>query len=347
MIFRVLITCAFAPGLIHLAGGTSAERLEDDTRGCGWRVTTTLYNEIYDGIETRLARAKPPKEDIDGMYMMVADETRTWRSDLNARKNSVMLGAFTQFDLAQYLDVRNCYDHCTYVLAKNNCNAAISLHACRSRSNRFSYVKLMLDAKVFPLVERCHIPLMAYAVALNTTNVPRDLYGTVDYITEQMIDFEPSLWHKIEDLALMDAKPFLTVRRIVRPVQAGFFTDITDLMLELDRRTPQQELHKAASAGQFLAPEARMHFHRLIVKPCQDFIDKMHTAMDATIFYGRMIDLDKQRFALFDTIADATKVAYFRLAKMYEACTHLDEGDFFIRWRVEARKLAARVQQPS
>lgn len=306
-------------------------------------MVSPVYYNLYAGIESRLARAETPVDNIDAMFSMVSEEMKGKRFDFALRGNSLVLGAYTQLDLARYLDTRNCYDHCTFVLAKNNCNAAIPLHACRSRSKLFSYIKTMLDAKVFPLVERCHIPLMAFAVALNNTRVQSDLFKTVEFITRRMTNFEASLWDSIEDLALMDARPFLAVRRIIRPIEAGFFRNLPDIMLDLDRLTPRRELSVDISAHNLLAPQAKYHFHRLILQPCKEYIDRMHTAMDATIFYGRLVDLHSKRFQLADNIDDDTKIAYFKLARIYLACSHIDEGDFSIKWRVEAGKLLAKA----
>lgn len=318
---------------------SSAIRLEIDTAECGWKPPSASLSVGYTMMDFKLEQADVPKENIDALYQMVFDEEADCRKRYNMRKNSNMLQSLRQFKLARDLDRRDCHDHCTYVLARSICISATPLYACQPRSEKQNRVKIMLEAKVFPLIERCQLPLVVRAL-LNATMVDPNLYQTVDYIAYRMIDFETFIkFNTIIDLILLHSKPFYAIRRVLRPTRAGFYNNLVQIMLYLDRRSVGQELSAAIYSLNIQSGRARQFYQQLILDPCLRFINIMHTTMDPTIFYGRLMELKPNRFEVDDDLTMGTKIEYFKLVLLYEACAYLDNHDDIIDYRVLAENL--------
>lgn len=339
---RLVVSITFMLCYCKLVNCSTADRLDADTRTCGWRTNSPKFADIYMEIDSRLARTGIARQDLVRLYTIITDEVGYWvrRSHVTNTHISVTLSALMQLEMSKDLDSRNCFDHCTFVLAKNNCNAAIQLHGCRPRSsNNTGYIKSMLDTKVFSLIDRCQVPLMYQALHLNATEIPPQLFRTVRLIAERMVDPMAS-GHRgsIEDIIVVTKKPFFNTRRLIRPSESGFFEQITSLMIDLERLTGGNELQQAIESGVLMAPTARSHFYRLVVMPCVDYIYKMHTAMDAAIFYGRISESDAKRFSKLK-MTSAMRINYFELVRLYEACVFLDNARYTINWRYEANLL--------
>lgn len=342
MMMRAFISTILILDSVVLVYCSTAERLDADTRACNWRPNTPKFVDTYSEIESRLAKTGIPKEDLTRLYQVITAEVGYWvkRSHVTHNQISIILSSLIQLDLSKDLDRRDCFDHCTFVLAKNNCNAAIHLHACRPRSGfHTSHIKSALDAKVFSLIERCQVPLMYHAVFMNATDISPQLYRVVQLIAERMVDTNHfSRWNSNQDMVLRSTRPFFNTRRLIRPADSGFFDQIAQLMVDAEKANGGDALLRDIKSGKILAPDARSHFHRLVIQPCLEYISRMHTAMDATIFYGRISELDAKRFnKVF--MSSTMRVKYFELVKLYEACVFLDNAKYTINWRYEAYRL--------
>lgn len=339
----VPISIVLILGFVGLTECSTAKRLEADTRECGWQPNSPKFADSYSEIETKLATKGIPREDLHRLYRIIRDEIGylKGRSYLTFNPKSVILNSLEQLELSKDLDRRDCFDHCTYVLARNNCNAAISLHACRPLSfDQSTFIKLMLDTKVFSLIDRCQVYLMYHAILLNTTYISADTYKSVRLIAERMIDPNTlSRWNSFADMVLASRKPFFNTRRLIRPGESKFFDQIAQLMIDLEKLSGGDALFKAIDSGSKRGTEAERHYHRLVMQPCVEYIHKMHTAMDATLFYGRISELDDKRFDMV-FMSNTMRVKYFELVKLYEACVYLDNAnDYTIYWEYEADQL--------
>lgn len=347
---RPLILSVLLLGSIGFAHCSTADRLDADTRACNWRPASAKFVDVYSEMDQRLVKTGISKDDPARLYSIISEEVGYWvrRSQATHTHISVILSSLMQFELSKDLDRRDCFDHCTFVLAKNNCNSAMHLHACRPRSiQQDSYIKSMLDTKVFALIDRCQLPLMYQALVLNTTDISPQLYKTVSLIAERMID--PNIfsrWGSIESMLLISKRPFFNTRRLVSPGETRFFDEIAQLMIDAERAGGGNQLFKDIETGQVLAPAAKHHFHRLVIQPCLEFIHKMRTTMDATIFYGRISESDSKLFQKVD-MSSALRVHYFELVRLYEACVYLDNAKYTINWRYEAHRLLSNDQLPS
>lgn len=235
----------------------------------------------------------------------------------------MIISALTQLQLAGDLDRRDCLDHCAYVLVRNNCDSKIHLNACIPRSRAESYIKSMIDAKVFPSIERCQLPLIDRALQLNVTIEPR-LYSTVSVIMERLLHFVPTRsWSTIEDIILTGRKPFTSLTRLIRPQKSNFLKRILDTLIFLDTQHGQHLLRESPGSGILDMGIGEDHFRNLVLEPCRDYAHKMHKAMDAAIYYGRITELDNSKFEL-PYMSDEKKIGFFQLVLRYQACVTVD-----------------------
>lgn len=339
----VLVAFAFLQSPSGFAYCNTATRFDNDILECGWKPNQPSNSRIYSAFEKDLERAVASREDIDGLYQVTINHRTLWKERYYLWKKSVKhIAALTLLESAAKLDTKECLDHCTFVLAKNNCNAAMSLHACQPLSTAKSYIKAMLEAKVFPLMKRCQLPLMHQAVVLNSTVIDPRLYMTVEYIADLMTSFKPSdRWKTVDEMISKSRRPFLASRRVIRPAEAAFFDNLAETMVNLERRAGGRGLVLNIAYSDIPWVNAKSHYDRLILRPCRHYIKKMHTAMDATIFYGRIMDLDRSRFSL-EVLQDDSKIAYFKLLRMYEACMYLDNEVYTVEWRARTKQMIDR-----
>lgn len=343
IMIRVSITVLItALSLIRTINCDTADRLEAGTRECNWRPITTDFYHIYTTLERKLQEEGLPKQDLDSLYKFTANEVDLWTERLFlTRKSTTFIAALSQLKQLRDLDKQDCGDYCAFVLAKNNCNTAAHLHACRPGSMKDYYLKVMIDATVFPFMERCLAPLMGVATIQNSTLIEPQLYEAVSLVTQRMIESEPaSELETIDDMVLASTKPFLKARRIVRPARSGFWKNLAGIMIELDKQRGEASLRQDITSRSLRAPKAKQHYQQLVLQPCQEFIRKMHRTMDPLIFYGRTIDLKRSKFKLEPT-SDALKIKSFRVSLLYEGCVSLDNQEYQINWSALNRELLA------
>lgn len=335
MLIQIFILLSF----VRLVDCTTASRLDDDTRACKWKPNMLDSPRIYAAFERSLGQANIPKEDTKGLYEFTIHELLSWVENSFAPPDSVSMAlVLSQLILTRDLDIRDCFDHCTFVLTKNNCNSAMYQHACQPLARRQHYIKSMLDSKVFTMIDRCQLPLMYHALYMNATEIDPNLYKTVEKIACHMTYLESHKWSKINDMIRSTTKPFIEIRKIIRPAQAGFLETIAAIMLELEKASGGDDLYRAIARRDLDWTDLKEYFFKLVMRPCLQYIDKMHTVMDATIFYGRIVDRDRHRFKSV-RMNDALRVEYFKLAQIYEACTYLDNGVYIIDWRSKTKEL--------
>lgn len=326
--------------LIGTISGDVVSRLEAGTRECDWRPVTTDFYHIYTTLERKLQEAKISRSDLDTLYYFTTHEVDLWMDRLFlTRKSTTFVAALTQLKLLGDLDEQHCANYCAYVLARNNCNTASHLHACRPMSRKTYYVKIMIDAKVFPFMQRCLTPLMSIAIVQNFSLVESHVYEAVSLMTERMINFEPtSRWSTLDDMIKESSRPFLKVRQVVRPSQSKFWKNLAEIMLILDAQRGGNSLQNDIDNRVLRAPRTKQHYQRLVLDPCQKFIDKLHRTMDAVTFFGRTIDL---RRSMFDpgTISNATKLEFFKISLLYETCVSLDNQEHPVNWSALNREL--------
>lgn len=274
-----------------------------------------------------------PRDDLDELYdtiqgMLRSREERYFHSG----RHVTSICALTQLNLARELDYRDCLDHCTYIIAKNNCNSAAHIHACQPLSRKWSYIKIMLDAKVFSTIDRCQVPLIDQALDLNATAVEPQLYETIKTISRQL-SFEKDRKQSLnDDMIVNSMKPFFMVRRLILWSKTNFIENILHVMRQVETLKHQERLGTAIDARSLHPRQARVHFQRLLLAPCREYINIMHKPMDASIFFGRTRDLGGPRFNRL-ILSNETKIKFFKLLHMYESCVFLDDANYFIDWK--------------
>lgn len=349
MILALITALTIVLSLISTISCDIVDRLEAGTRECNLRPNTADFYHIYTTLERKLQEANIPKENVDSLYRFTTNEVELWTDRLFlTRKSTTFIAALSQLQSLADLDNQDCANYCSFVLAKNNCNTAAHLHACRPLSKKDYYLKIMIDAKVFSFMERCLRPLIDVANQQNSTLIEPWIHEAVSYITRRMIYFEStSGWDTIDEMILTSNKPFLKARRIVRPTQSGFWRNLAEIMRQLEEQRGEDYLHKDINSRSLRSPKAKQYYQRLVLQPCQVFIKNLHKTMDALIFFGRTIDLKRSRFELkrsrFETkpISDASKIEIFKVSLLYEACQMLDNQEYQVNWSALNRELLA------
>lgn len=339
---RSLIKLAAMLGFFHLADCSCQERLIAGTKACKWMPWSKNFDRIYDKLETDLERTKAPIEDTDKLYAFISAEIALCEIDncIPVRKFNELISVLTQLYMTKDLAKRDCLDHCTYILAKNNCETGYYKHACLPRSREKSYIKSIIDRSVFPLIERCQIPLLEEALDLNATVIPIKLNKGVAFLAETIAAFRPTrLWNTFEDMILTSTKPNFLIRRTILRNKNAFFDNILTILSRLERRIGKYELNTSMALRTLTPKLAESFFQRLILDPCREYIKTMHGVMDPTIFYGGIADMDSSRFNFSGSITNAKKVEYYRLVQRYYTCMFFDEGEFKIDWREAIMKL--------
>lgn len=315
--------------LVYLVDSTSEERFLADTRSCNWEPWVRDYDTIFHNIETMLHRSSIHISDIDSLYRQIHRLTLVWSNiGDNEPQSRVWNAALTLLNELNGIENRDCFDICTYVLAKNCCKSGRQQRACSPRSRTQYFIKSIVNAKVFPMIERCQASLMYNAIVLNTSLVEPNLYAQVSTITELMTAYQSGKFNSIEKIALTALKPYSLVRASIRPASTGFFEHIFDVMLRIEKVLGENGLEKSILGGDFGLNTGYVNFERLILNPCNQFIQIMRTAMDPSLYYGSVIDLDKSIFQL-DHMSANNQVGYFRLLQRFQACVWLNNHEAF------------------
>lgn len=278
---EIFITLSILPGSIGCGHCTTASRFDADIVACNWEPNLESNYRIYSKFESTFERTNLTKENIDGLFEFTSTQKTYWGKRISLWKRSISnVMTLTLLESAAELDKKDCLDHCTFVLAKYNCNAGMKLQACRPLATEQHYIKAMLDAKVFPLMFRCLLPLMHQALILNSTVIDSELYVIVDHIADLMTDtsLPTKQWGSSDEMVLRSRKPFLTIRHMIRPAESGFFDNLAELMVQLDRRSGRDGLLQAIVRSDRPWLSAKAYYNRLIMQPCNRFLDKMHTA---------------------------------------------------------------------
>lgn len=294
----------------------------------------SAFSAIYESTEKTLRRANIDQNNLDQLYQMVTDRLDWWKSKPREQSpiTDSVVPAMILLKLSRELGNRDCLDYCTFILAHNNCDAARFLSACRPSMRRSSLISTMIDNQVLPMIERCQGSLVNKTILLNATTMGADLHMYVSLITETLTIFKPTDDLKtIQEAMLKSRKPIHDTRSFVRPHRIGFCKKIFDVMQQIEALKGQDELSKAFEARSLSRKEARTHFNRLIRKPCKHYIERLYKAMDASMFYGRIIELDRSRFALED-IGDDRMIQFYELMRRYDTCVFLEDYDFSANW---------------
>lgn len=223
----------------HLIACTSENRFNQDARKCNLRPFSDGYHKIYSDIELSLMSTKIPLHDVDELFDFTAGQVNYLMQNSPGKKGSTSqhmnLSALTQLYQSKELDSRSCSDHCTYVLARLNCNAGSHFDACSPRSRRKSYIKSMVQNKVFPMITRCQPTLIDEAMKLNESVGKHELYKTVTYIAEQVTSFRSEKhWLTFEDVIRRTSRPFHAIRRLINPTNSGFYNNILKVLRRID-----------------------------------------------------------------------------------------------------------------
>lgn len=308
---------------IGLAYCSSEDRLIAGTKACGLRPVIPEDYRTLNNLEYILAQTRLTEDDVDEIYNLLRSLIEFWEEEITPPSISK---ALEQLMRLSDLETHNCLDYCTYILAQNNCYAAIRSHACRPRSPELNLIKSIIDAKVLPMIGNCQVPLMWRSLDLNKT-ISNSLYQVVKLIKDRLTYFEPTeKWKTIDEMMLKSRRPFTQIRRLTQFTLSGFKSYLLVFMQELEALSGGIELDSALSTFSLTLDGAIAHYERLIKQPCQQFIDLMHTSIDATLFYGRIIELNRHGFNL-DYIDDNNRLRFYELLHIYHACTYVDEKD--------------------
>lgn len=296
--------------------------------------SSARYNAIYESTEKTLRRANIDHSDLCQLYQMVSDKLDVWRHK-HREPSPVTDGvvpAMSLLKLSQGIRQRDCLDYCTFVLAHNNCDAAKFLSACRPSMRRSSIIGTMIDSQVMPMIERCHKPLLFKTIELNATAMDSDLHRYATLITDALTIFRPTEeLRNLHEAMLASSKPIHYIRTFVQPHRVGFCNKLFAVMQQLEALKGHTELAEAIKHRSLNRKQARAYFNRLIRKPCRDYIERLYKAMDASIFYGRIIELDRSRFKL-DEIAQDKVIQFYELLRRYDTCAFLEDYDFSADW---------------
>lgn len=346
---RPLISFAIFSGLVGLIDCSSRERLAADARQCNLVPWSERLDAVFDNVESKFAMQNVAMADVEGQYKFLADvieycktnyfrryELRGMFTDSNSLSPTyeVLMAILEQLYLTNELDYRECLDHCTYVLARINCEAGKYQHACFPRSRKVSYIKSMIDTKVFPLIERCQIFMATRALELNNTVIEPQMYSSISLIAEAMTSYQPTRRFKtIEEMFLRSRKPYFLIRRSLSPTRSGFLDNIFHIMYQLEELSGNGDVLRKLIDSKTIYPNgAKSHYELLILNPCRYYIEIMHTAMDPITFYGKILDLDRSNFTSAQ-VPDEVKIEFYRLVLLYEACVVIDNGDYYPDWR--------------
>lgn len=328
--FRCLILLFIIQGSPPQIDCTSEERLAEDTRTCQWRPWSKRHESYYKEIEQSLDKINRPipVNGIERFYNYITETAINHieedRSNEEGPRNELRIWAYTQVSITRSLDGRHCLDHCTYVLARNSCNAGSYNHACMPRSSNPSVLKAMIDGKVFPMITRCQGTLIERAIQLNQTEIDSLTYEAVTYITNQMTKFYPTKrWRTIEDVMLRASTPFLAIRQLIKPQLNGFFFNLDKVMLYLEAKLGEDMLRRSIAYRLQNKDDSMVHYQHLVLRHCLNFIDIMHVAMDGAIYYGKIMDLNRTMFTM-PALDDGMRLKFFELVHRYYACVYLD-----------------------
>lgn len=320
---------------------SSESRFIEDTRECDLEPWNPGYDPIFEQIESMMARSGVHIAYVGELYRRINQLAESWMnvSDQVPQSRS-WKSALKLLNDSNGLQTRDCLDICTYVLTKNNCKFAHNQDACYPRSRKQSFIKSMLDARVFPVIDRCQSSLMYNAIVLNTTSIEPDMYGQVYIITEFMSLYKSS---SIEQIALTNARPHTAIRALIKPQSTGFFENLFQVMIQLEKYNNASELQRALQDPYFNPSIGFIHFDRLVLTPCNRFIQVLREALDPTIYYGGIMDLDQSKFQLEYHLSDADLIKYFKLVHMFQACVWLNNRESFdLSWEKLARNYASR-----
>lgn len=320
-------------GFVCLTDCTSEDRFQADTRSCNWETWVPGYYPVFQGVELLLARSRTLMSDVNGLYQLVNQWTEMYRT-MDDDKPEVRLrkSALTLLDESNGLQTRDCFDICTYVLAKNCCKSGRHQHACYPKSRAKTFIKSMISARVFPMIERCQTSVMYSAIVLNTTLVGPDLYAQVSVITEFMTAYKSEKFNSIENIVLASPKPYSAILDLIKPSSTGFFESILNVMIRLERLVGESSIENGLSSRNFGLSTGFMFYRRLILTPCNRFIEIMRTAMDPTLYYGGIIDADRSKFRL-EHMNYHDRIGYFNLLHRYQACVWLNNHESYeIDW---------------
>lgn len=336
IMLRTLITIATIASCTFSAAFCNTEsRLAADTRECYWRPWTLYHDSIYTLIETNLVELSASKSLNEAdVFGYIDGEIEKMENQNLFDQYEIEIAAFKQLSLIRTIDNRDCMDHCSYVLARNNCNSGKYQQACFPRSSYQSFLKAVIDRRVFRLIERCYIVLTDRALELNSTKIDPNLYEYVTIIAKQLTLFQPTQrWNSIEDTMLESTKPFYSIRRLFKPIQAGYFDNLSDLMQRLERLKGGVELLIAIESRAINRRNAYSYYEQWILEPCREYIDEMHKAMDAVMFYGRIIELNRPRFES-EEMSDDKKIKLYNIMYRYHACVYLDNHSLWDKNRI-------------
>lgn len=325
----LLIATSVCISFLPVTDCNSEARLAADTRKCKWKPPTALHDSVYTILDTNLAESNRqgplPKDEI---FRQIDREIEKIENRGVFANYNLEIAALRQLKLLKTMDTRSCLDHCTYVLARINCNAGKYQHACLPRSRHRSFLKTVIDGQVFPLIERCYSDLVDRVLVLNSTAINPREYEYVSMIAKQITHLDPAeKWSGIDDIIVKSSRPFFAIRRLFKPIQAGFFANLSELMQRLERLKGGVELMVAVESESITKRNAFSHYERWVLQPCADYINKMHKAVDAVMFYGKLIELSRSKFRM-DPMDDAMKVKLHSIIYRYHACVYLENHSY-------------------
>lgn len=337
-----LIRLAVLLSLIQSINCSQQDRLIAGVKACKWLPWSKNFNATYDKIEAQLVQAKVPIENADQLYAFISAEISLLKIDncIPVRKFNELISILTQLYMTKDLGTRNCLDHCTYILAKMNCDAGYYKHACLPRSKEKSYIKSIVDRQVFPLIDRCQVPLIEEALDLNATIIPYKVNKVVATLADELAAFRPTrLWTNFREMILATTKPNFLIRRTILRNKNSFLDNILGVMGRLERYVGRYGFNSAIALRSLTPGLVESHYQRLILDPCREYINIMLKIMDPAIFYGSIADMDRSRFNFSTKVSDEKKVDFYRLVKRYYTCMFFDEGQFKLDWTETIMKL--------
>lgn len=332
----------FVLNLVYWINCNSEERWFQDILACNLVPWDPDYDNIFEEIERILMRSGIHIAYVSELYKRVSQLNELWQNVNHQDSNSLLwISALTLLDRSDGLQIQDCFDICTYVLARNCCKYSRRQDACYPRSKKQTFIKSMIDARVFPMIERCQSSLMSHAILMNATLIDPDLYAQVSVITEFMSVYKSERFDSIQKIALANPRPYFSIRGLIKPSSTGFFEEIFDVMIRLEKLTGESALEGALRDQVFDPSTGPEYFDRLIMVPCKRFIGIMRSIMDSTLFSGGIIDLDRSKFRLGD-LGDVDRIKYFKLLHIYQACVWLDDRESYnLDWWKLTRNLAS------
>lgn len=334
---RLLCLLSILAGTFYLAEAkvraAILSRMLTEVARCGLHRMDPVMREVLAEHEKNMVYKNFSLSDIEAMFDYTDEKIEYWKHKSPfLMKLPVLPGpALETLSSIRRLSSYECDNFCAYALIHNACESGRFLGACHPKySKKPSLVGALVDSEVYPFVERCYKTLYDKAIA---TEVDPSLQETVTHMTDTLSRFTMhDRWANEEEMFLKAQEPFLMSGYLFAPLKPGFYNRVLDLMIEMEKKTGEDELRKAYESHTLKLKLAEKKYGQFILEPCLEYMEKFYKVMDPTMEFGHWIEATTPSIFRIPPINDAEKLAYFRILRNFDACAWFVHSDFEEAW---------------